>query len=347
MVNLRNKNGYALFLTLLVIVIFGILSVSLISILQSGNKRAYTREHHTQASELSEKGLQHIVNKINSELKTALGIEGLSRSEFTEQLEVILNKYKCDLDGNLVSSNLETGSYNVCISEYSNVTNDTGEINELRKRVTFKSLGNSSNQTKDTEYVVDIGADTVPDALKYALSTVGPDGHQTRPSDGNIYLHGGIEIYGDIKAGNHLFTHDHGPGLSSGSLASYANWRETTLPSLFSSSGKGNAKIVLRGNLFRFDNSFYNLSTIRNNRNITRQTYQSYYNNHLDWSNRNTNYKRSTINNMFSNKENPPKIVKRDWSGNNVSIEENINEAKNKINHTKTNKGTSIINFQS
>src|SRR5699024_7770974 len=150
MVNLRNKNGYALFLTLLVIVIFGILSVSLISILQSGNKRAYTREHHTQASELSEKGLQHIVNKINSELKTALGIEGLSRSEFTEQLEVILNKYKCDLDGNLVSSNLETGSYNVCISEYANVTNDTGEINELRKRVTFRSLGNSSNQTKDT-----------------------------------------------------------------------------------------------------------------------------------------------------------------------------------------------------
>lgn len=338
MKHLRNDNGYALFLTVLVIVIFSILAVSLMSMVQSGNKRATVREHRTQAAELSEKGLQHIINEINKELKLALGTEGLSHSEFIKELESILDEYKCDLNKNIKVSDLETGSYDICISSYTNVIDESGEENELRKQVTFESIGESKKQKKNSVYVMEIGADTVPDALKYALSTIEPFGPK-KTSDGNIYLHGGLEVYGDIKAGNHLFTHSHGPGLS-GNLA---NWRETTLPSLFSSTGKGNANIVLGGSLYQFSDKFNNKTLIKNGNNYTRRTTENFYQNHLNWTNNQSEYKQSNLSNMFANQTNLPKIVKRDWSGNEVVIEDKINEANINIKANETEKGFDYI----
>lgn len=331
----NSHKGYALFLTLLIIVIVSIMFISLVSLVQSGAKRTTTREHYTQATELSEKGLQHILSEIEYELRVALGLEGLSHTDFVNTLESILDNYTCDNNKNIKRLDLETGSYDICISNYQNVIDESGEENDLRKRVTFQSIGEADQQTKTVEYVVDIGADTVPDALKYALSTVEPKGNKQK-GDGNIYLHGGLEIYGDIKVGNHLFTHDHGPELLSG----YANWRLTTFPSLYPSTGNGNAKIVLGGGLYRFNDKFYKIDTSRSGNNYTRLTYESFYNGHLDW-NRSQYYRNSTIEEMFANKENLPRLVSRDWSGNEVNINQRIEEAKLNINPARTINGSS------
>lgn len=331
----NSHKGYALFLTLLIIVIVSIMFISLVSLVQSGAKRTTTREHYTQATELSEKGLQHILSEIEYELRVALGLEGLSHTDFVNTLESILDNYTCDNNKNIKRLDLETGSYDICISNFQNVIDESGEENDLRKRVTFQSIGEADQQTKTVEYVMDIGADTVPDALKYALSTVEPKGNNQK-GDGNIYLHGGLEIYGDIKVGNHLFTHDHGPGLSSG----YANWRLTTFPSLYPSTGNGNAKIVLGGGLYRFNDKFYKIDESPSGNNYTRQTKESFYNGHLDW-NRSQYYRNSTIEEMFANKENLPRLVSRDWSGNEVNINQRIEEAKLNITPARTIDGSS------
>lgn len=108
---------------------------------------------------------------------------------------------------------------------------ESGNGNELRKLVTIKSTGIVDGKTKTYTYEMKMGTLEVPDSLNYTLSTVKPERHPLQ-SDGNIYLHGGVEVYGDIKVGQYLFTFDHGVGLpivNEGEPAE-AHWRRTTLP---------------------------------------------------------------------------------------------------------------------
>ena len=84
---LKREKGYALFLTVLIIALFSILAVSLTTIVLSGANKTAVREEVTQASELSDKGLQHMLNQINKELEDELGETGLPRSEFAYRLD--------------------------------------------------------------------------------------------------------------------------------------------------------------------------------------------------------------------------------------------------------------------
>lgn len=353
MKHLKNERGYALFLAVLIIVLFGVLAVSLMTIVMSGTKKTDVREDITQATELSEKGLQHITNQINKELEDALGENGLPRSEFAAKLIAILNQYKCKNDGNLQSFDKATGDYNVCIDDFENVKDENGNINDLRKLVEFRSIGEVNGKTKEIVSYIEIGAGTVPDALKYVLGTIEPVGKRNA-GDGNIYLHGGLEIYGDIKADNNLFTFNHGPALATSWRVSYANWRQTTLPVLYPSPGSNKAKIVLGGDLYTFK-STSNFTRIVDGNNITQRSLENFYDTHLAWEYL-SRYKKSSLDKLFANTNNLPALVKRDWKGNRVSIEGNITEGKNKINPTinvaekefrniNTNAGISFKNY--
>lgn len=319
---IKKEDGYALFLTLLIIVLFGILSVSLLTVVVSGSKKNAVRQDITQATELSEKGLQHITNQINMELTDALGENGIPRSLFEGKLIAILNQYTCD-KGGLPALDTETGKYNVCVENIADVEGADG----LRKLVTFRSIGDVDGRTKEIRTQIELGAGTVPDALKYVLGTVEPVG-KPQSGDGNIYLHGGLEVYGDMKVDKNLFTFDHGPGTDSRS----AFWRQTTLPTLNPSSGYKKAKIALGGELYMFqENVVRSFSVVTTRPNVQRNSTKSFYDDHLNWETT-SNYKKSKLEKMFANKSNLPVIVKRDWSGNQVSIEGNIKEGKNKIN---------------
>lgn len=337
MKRLSNEMGYALFLTILIIMVFSIMAVSLLSFTLSGAKRSSISENRIQAEELSEKGLQHILAEINDQLESELGESGLSVSEFKDKLNEVLDKYKCDINENIIVNDLTTGSYEVCISDYENSMKASGEENELKKIVKFVSTGESNNQNKQREYYVEIGVDSVPDALKYLLSTVEVEGEK-KPSDGNIYLHGGIELYGDIKVGNHLFTHVQGPRL----LGNHYYWMYTTLPLLYSSTGNSSSNIFLGGKLYQYSDQFYTHKDFDKGsygENEYIKTSDDFYEDHLDWENSSSFYKESTLNDMFANKDKLPKIVNRDWKGNKVNINERIQEGLSALTpHTKINR---------
>lgn len=337
------ERGYALLLTLVIIIIFTFMAVSFTFLMVSGTKRSIIRENYTQAQELSEKGMQHIISAIESQLNTALGSSGLSTNDFVTTLEATLDQYLCDTDGNIRVEGLTTGSYDVCISEYENLIDESGEENELRKIVKFVSIGEADDRHKQTEFYMEIGSKSVPDALKYTLSTVEVDGEK-KASDGNIYLHGGTEIFGDIKVGNHLFTSEYGPEWTN----NIAYWDETTLPVLYNARGEGSSNIVLGGNLYQFSNKFYNdFTRYKYGENYYRSTSLSFYNNHLNWQISNQYYKQSTLNNMFANPTHLPKIVQRDWKGNDVNINDHINEGNNKVSSTtRTEKGDYFSNLK-
>lgn len=340
----KNERGYALFLVIFIVVLFGVLSTSLLTLTLTGAKRNAIREDVTKATELSEKGIQHITQHIYNELKGLLGSDGLPKDQFSYHLTNVLNKYSCDGGIKLVPLEESEERYSVCIDQIERDAN-VGE-DELRRLVTFKSIGNANDRSKEIKTKISFGAQTVPDNLKYVIGTVEPTG-QRRASDGNVYFHGGVEIYGDVKVGNNLFTVDYGPGLQGNS----ANWRYTTLPALYPSAGYDHANIVLGGGLYSFNPTSFN-QRLTGNPNRTRTTVLSFYNDHLSWrySNR---YQTMNIADMFANKSNLPVLTEMDATINDVRIGENISQARNsllpneKLNNAETyrniNKSNSIL----
>lgn len=301
MKHLKNDHGYALFIAVLIIVLFSVLAVSLMTIVMSGAKKTEVREDITQATELSEKGLQHITNQINKELEDALGDNGIPRSEFAAKLTAILNQYKCDNEGGLHSFEKTTGDYDVCIDSFDNVKDENGNINDLRKLVTFRSIGEVNGRTKQVLSDIEIGAGSVPETLKYVLGS-NIESRNPRNGEGNILIHGGADIRGDMKVDGHLITYDHG-------TAAYG-WIPSILPRALPVKKSISPKLVLGKNMYRI---------------ISRPSTGSERNHNLYLSNDNFNSR------MYSRETNPenlfdsgyaPQIVKRNPVPNNIKIKE-------------------------
>lgn len=265
---LRNNRGYALFLTVLILVIFAVLSVSLTTMIFSGADRSETREHVTQAGELSEKGIEHLTAQINKDLQNMLGENGIARSSFEGKLLEILNKYRCSVDI-LKSSSTLTGNYEVCIEAIENI-----EGNELRKLVTFKSLGTTEKQNKELRAKVEFGAGSVPEVLKYAVGT-NIKSTNPRNGEGNLLLHGGVDIYGDVKVDGNLVTYNKGTGAY--------RWIDSIQPRMHGVLEGVKPRLVVGGNMYKLTRDPYrnagNESThaaYLNNTNFTGNRYEQF-----------------------------------------------------------------------
>lgn len=163
-----------------------------------------------------------------------------------------------------------------------------------------------------------------------------------RNSDGNVYLHGGVEVYGDMNVGNNLFTHSYGPGLR----GQFANWRKTTLPVLYPANSRAHqSKIELGGKLYQFDPNLREFTPYIGGENRTNQSSKAFYDNHLNWQNLNY-YKNSTIEQMFANTTNLPKVVERKTDPTEVQIAATINEYKNQLRPTSTYNNNRVSNFR-
>lgn len=241
---LRGERGYTLFLTVLILVVFSVISVSLITITISGAKRSEVREDITQAGELAEKGLKHLMQEINHELQKELDqqSDGLTVSDYTSLVDQIIDDY-IDRE-NMVISN-ETGTYDVSIIE-----NLDRHTNSLPKRVKVKSIGKTEDKEKELIATVSFGGDVTPDYMQYAVSSyisdecIG-DENECLPGEGNLYLHGGVSIQGDINIERNLVT-------SNRSYEKYAShhWIHSYFPSVKKKEDKTDSKLIIGGNLY-------------------------------------------------------------------------------------------------
>lgn len=195
---LKNEKGYTLVLTLAVILIFTVLGLSLLTITTNGIAKNQMREDIVQSTDLADKGTEYMIKNLQLELESYITSGNVGKKGFKDKLTSLLtsNSTSCKPDG---SGGIEipgdTGNTKVCIDNTENVYGSTGELLELKKKVTLISTGLVDGKVKKTTTEVVIGTDAIPDQLRYSLST---------NNGGNLYLHGGVEVQGDIKTDGNL-----------------------------------------------------------------------------------------------------------------------------------------------
>ena len=197
----QNENGFSLLLVFAVLVIFTILGLSLITITTNGMAKNQTREDYVQSKDLADKGIEYLSKDIQTELEEFINPGTIGKAQFKEKLNQMVNDSRLSCPTGGIEIPGETGKTHVCIDskkiEDVYFKNEDGkmEIQELRKKVPIVSTGIVDGKESVSTTTVIFGTDTVPDQLRYAVST---------NNDGNLYLHGGIDIQGDIKTDGNL-----------------------------------------------------------------------------------------------------------------------------------------------
>lgn len=193
MKHIKNQNGYSLLIAIALVILFSLLGLSLMVLTTNGTTKNELRQDTVRSIDQADKGLDYALLDINKQLDNYIKAEkgGLTQDNFVSKLNTTLNVYKCnptktDNGRSLVG---ETGEFKVCIDSISPLIVD-GIENPLKKLVTFKSLGISGDSSKVISSQVILGANAVPEQLKYAVST---------NNNGNLYLHGGVDVQGDMK----------------------------------------------------------------------------------------------------------------------------------------------------
>lgn len=272
--HISKQNGYSLLVTLILVLLFSILGLSLLSITTSGISKNNIRQNINQSADLSDKGIDYITQKINTELTTYLGKTGQPRNEFIIKLKDVLEGYKCQKNTTILE-NTVTGNAQVCIESIGAVYDTDGKENPLRKLVEFNSIGHAGNAKRKLTSSIEIGAAYVPDILRYAIGTNNNNNNIEEPGEGNLLLHGGVSITGDIKVDGNLLTYNR--GYISGT------WENSFLPEVLPYDNTRLPYIYIGNKSYKFNSN--NINTV------------STYNAHKD------NTKFNTINGKVSYSE--------------------------------------------
>lgn len=231
---LQNEKGYTLILTVAVIVIFTVLGLSLLTLTSSGIKKNELRQDTVQAQDLSDKGIKYAVNDIQLLLQNAINSKSMGKTEFSKLLEdtIIPN---CSDGGGIEIPGEKASQTKVCINQVEKVSDDEKDL--YKRLVTFKSTGIVNGKTRITTSKVIIGTDAIPDQLRYALST--NDG-------GDLYLHGGVEIQGDVKTDGNLIITRNAHWIRSILGISSTIWEKSVGPRLVKDTKSITPKIIMR-----------------------------------------------------------------------------------------------------
>lgn len=260
---MKNQSGNTLLITLIILIVFSILGLSLMSLSLSGLAKNEIREDNVRSEDLSEKGIDRITQQINTELtKKIEENNGLTRTNFINILNSTINKYKCTNGSPITDSSGKTGSYTTCIKEVK-LTFEKGNPtveNELRKLIVFESHGNSGNSTKTMSTEIEIGAESAPETLKYAVGTNINTKDGIQNGEGNLYMHGGVSVKGDFKVDGNIVTRDRGYAYLNGE-----QWISSLLPESIPTDGVPNSKIVLGKNFYTFNSNLSYGNHIANN----------------------------------------------------------------------------------
>lgn len=268
---IKNQSGNTLLITLIILIVFSILGLSLMSLSISGLSKNEIRQDNVRSEDLSEKGIDRITQQINSELTQKIEeSNGLTRTNFINILNSTINKYKCTTGSPITDSSGKTGTYKTCIKEVKPTYekgNPTVE-NELRKLIVFESHGISGNSTKTMTTEIEIGAESAPETLKYAVGTNINTKDGIQNGEGNLYMHGGVSVKGDFKVDGNIITRDRGYAYLNGE-----QWISSILPESIPTDGVPNSKIVLGKNFYTFNSNLSYSSHIANN-NFSNSSYK-------------------------------------------------------------------------
>lgn len=239
----ERERGYTLFLTVLVIVVFSVITMTLMTVTITGAKRSEVRETVTQAEELAEKGVIHLMNQINHELqrKVEQVPESMKQSDFINELEKIIANYTCVQEENWIHQINETGKYKVCVHE----DLDRGS-SQLPHKVKIKSEGRAEDRSKTLYATVEFNGNAFPDNKKFAMNTFiteecKQDRTQCVPGEGNLFLHGGVGVKGDINVERNLITSNR----SRDKYGLFEYWIHSYFPSALPLDHQRKAKILL------------------------------------------------------------------------------------------------------
>lgn len=242
----KNQQGYSILLTLGIIIIFAILGTALITLTTNGAAKNEVRQDITRSSDLTQKGIDLVTTQVNTELTAFLGVNGRPKTEFASQLETILNKYLCtNVKVPVVG---ETGTHLACIVSYTDTLTSDNIANPLRKLVTFRSIGTSGDANRELINKIEIGAATVPEALKYAIGTNIDSTDGMSPGEGNLIMHGGSEITGDLKVDGDIVTSTNGYAYLGGD-----QWIPSLAPSAKPIAGAETSRLFLGKKAYTFN----------------------------------------------------------------------------------------------
>ncbi|UPW84303.1 hypothetical protein [Lysinibacillus sp. Ag94] len=227
----QNENGYSLLVTFAVIIIFTILGLSLITLTSSGITKNNTREELVQAQDLSDKGIDYAVKDIQALLEKEIKDRPMGKAAFESFLVNTLTApiLSCSQGINIPAEN--NNKTHVCIEKVELMSNE--EKDRYKRLVTFKSTGRVNSKEHITYAQIIIGTDAIPDQLRYAVST---------NDEGNLYLHGGVEIQGDIKTDGHLIISEKAHWLKN----NVAQWPDSVFPRIIPDSKSVTPKIIMR-----------------------------------------------------------------------------------------------------
>ncbi|MCJ1908682.1 hypothetical protein [Planococcus ruber] len=246
---LKQQKGYALLVTLLILVVFSILGATLMMFTFNGGNKNEVREDITQSADLSQKGIDLMTTQINDDLTKYLGANGVPRTDFLFQLERVLDKYRCTAT-NSAATISTTGSYKVCIDSYVDSITEENEVNPLKKLVTFKSIGTSGKSNRELVSKIEIGAETAPEALRYAVGTNIDSSDGFQPGEGNLLMHGGVDITGDVKVDGNIVTSSNGYAQLGGD-----RWIPSLAPSAIPLPGTDSSRLFLGKKAYFFTHS--------------------------------------------------------------------------------------------
>lgn len=245
-----SEQGYTLFITVLLVVLFATLALSLMTFTMSGMTKTSTRNEVIQANELAEKGVKHLTHHIRDELQKKLDSEehGLSEAEFEAEFHQLLDEYACDT-GKKIEQTGETGTYEACVK-----SDSYKKIEDMPKPVEFEGKGFIDDREKTIVMTVEMGGDLIPDFLKYAVSSYKTencrkDKRSCFPGEGNLFLHGGVSVAGDIKVDGDLITTNR--SFKKYKLGSY--WIHSYFPSAKPLPNGQPPHLVLLGDTYNFE----------------------------------------------------------------------------------------------
>lgn len=227
----QNENGYSLLVTFAVIIIFTILGLSLITLTSSGITKNNTREELVQAQDLSDKGIDYAVKDIQALLEKEIKDRPMGKAAFESFLVNTLTAPILSCSQGIYIPAENNNKTHVCIEKVELMSNE--EKDRYKRLVTFKSTGRVNSKEHITYAQIIIGTDAIPDQLRYAVST---------NDEGNLYLHGGVEIQGDIKTDGQLIISEKAHWLKN----NVAQWPDSVFPRIIPDSKSVTPKIIMR-----------------------------------------------------------------------------------------------------
>src|SRR5690625_5250017 len=133
MTSRHQEKGYTLFLTISIVLLFDVLSLSILSITIVGAQKSSERADTNKTTEIAQKGVKQLKQQNNHDIQKKINTYpgGVTKSHYVELLEETLVTYTCS--GNETYIKGETGKYHTCVE-------DIGEP-QVPREVKIKSLG--------------------------------------------------------------------------------------------------------------------------------------------------------------------------------------------------------------